>query len=184
MNTLSVNHDFLRRTVQEGAFCIDATAGNGHDTAFLCGLVGARGKVLALDIQEQAVINTRARLHEMGYDAIGTVVQDSHANLAQYAEPESVDCIVFNLGWLPGGDHSIFTRPDSTRQAIEAGLRLLKRGGVMTICIYYGGRSGYEERDAMLEYLKTLDDRQYTVLLSQFYNRKGDVPIPVFIWKE
>ena len=54
----------------------------------------------------------------------------------------------------------------------------------MTICIYYGGRSGYEERDAMLEYLKTLDDRQYTVLLSQFYNRKGDVPIPVFIWKE
>ena len=88
MNTLSVNHDFLRRTVQEGAFCIDATAGNGHDTAFLCGLVGESGKVLALDIQEQAVTNTRARLHEMGYDTVGTVVQDSHANLAQYAEPE------------------------------------------------------------------------------------------------
>lgn len=184
MNTLSVNHDFLRRTVQPGAFCVDATAGNGHDTAFLCGLVGETGHVLALDIQEQAVRNTRARLHEMGYDGIATVIQDSHANLGLYAETESVDCIVFNLGWLPGGDHSIFTRPDSTRQAIEAGLNLLKRGGVMTVCIYYGGRSGYEERDAMLDYLKTLDDQKYTVLLAQFYNRRGDVPIPVFIWKE
>lgn len=184
MNTLSVNHDFLRRTVQPGAFCIDATAGNGHDTAFLCELVGEHGRVLALDIQQQAVENTRARLNELGYDGIGTAVLDSHANLAQYAEPESVDCIVFNLGWLPGGDHSIFTRPDSTKRAIEAGLSLLRRGGVMTVCIYYGGRSGYEERDAMLEYFRTLDDKKYTVLLSQFYNRKGDVPIPVFIWKE
>ena len=87
-----------------------------RSSAFLCGLVGEHGKVLALDIQEQAVTNTRARLHEMGYDTVGTVVQDSHANLAQYAEPESVDCIVFNLGWLPGGDHSIFTRTARSRR--------------------------------------------------------------------
>ena len=40
MNTLSVVHDFLRRTVKPGALCIDATAGRGRDTALLCELAG------------------------------------------------------------------------------------------------------------------------------------------------
>ena len=32
-NTLGVVHEFLRRSVQPGAFCIDATAGKGRDAA-------------------------------------------------------------------------------------------------------------------------------------------------------
>ena len=38
MNTLSIVHDFLRRTVRPGSLCIDATAGKGRDTALLCEL--------------------------------------------------------------------------------------------------------------------------------------------------
>ena len=90
---------------------------------------------------------------------------------------------MFNLGWLPGGDHSIFTHADSTIAAIEAGLELLRDGGLMCISIYYGGASGYEERDALLEYVKTIDPKRYTVLTVQFSNRAGDPPIPVFVTK-
>ena len=54
----------------------------------------------------------------------------------------------------------------------------------MAISLYYGKENGYEERDAVLEYLKTVDDRTYTVLCCQWSNRRGEPPLPVFIWKE
>ncbi len=183
MNTLSLVHEHLKSWIYPGDFVIDATAGNGKDTEFLCGLVGQEGKVLAFDIQEQAVENTRQRLQEHGWSDVGEVVLDSHANMGKYAQENSVDCIVFNLGWLPGGDHTVFTHADSTIAAIEAGLKLLRKDGVMCVSIYYGGASGYEERDALLEYVKTIDPAQYTVLVTQFANRAGDPPIPVFIHK-
>ena len=58
MNTLTIVHDFLRRQVKPGAFCIDATAGKGRDTALLCRLTGEQGRVLAFDIQQDAVRQT------------------------------------------------------------------------------------------------------------------------------
>lgn len=51
---------------------------------------------------------------------------------------------------LPGGDPHIFTHADSSIEAVNAGLRLLKPGGVMALAIYYGGENGYGERDALL----------------------------------
>ncbi|MCI9272630.1 MAG: methyltransferase domain-containing protein [Clostridiales bacterium] len=184
LNTLGVAHRFLQEHVKPGSFCIDATAGKGRDAAFLCSLVGDGGKVLAFDIQRQAVDATRELLEKSGYSHIAQVILDSHSEMDRYAQSESVDAIVFNLGYLPGGDHRVFTTAETSIPAIEKGLRLLKPGGVMSVCIYYGKDSGYEEKDALMEYLKTIDDRQYTVLMAQFYNRPNDPPIPVLIWKE
>ena len=68
--------------------------------------------------------------------------------------------------------------------AIAAGLELLKPGGVMSLCIYHGRENGTAERDAILAWLPTVDNRRYTVIRGDFTNRTGDVPIPVFIIKE
>lgn len=182
MNTLDVVHDFLRRQVRPGAFCIDATAGKGRDTALLCRLVGAEGRVLAFDVQEDAIAQTRVLLDTEGLTA--QVVLDSHANMAQYAAPESVDCIVFNFGRLPGGDPKIFTTAASSLPAIDAGLSLLRPGGVMALALYYGKENGYDEKNAILEHLKSLNDRLFTVLACDWLNRKHDPPLPIFIWKE
>ena len=51
LNALGLSHQFMAAHISEGAFCIDATAGKGRDTLFLCGLVGESGRVLAMDIQ-------------------------------------------------------------------------------------------------------------------------------------
>ena len=182
LNTLSMVHEFLRRHVKEGALCIDATAGRGRDTALLCRLAGERGRVLSFDIQQSAVDQTKALLEQEGLSA--QVILDSHAHMERYAQAGMVDCVVFNFGRLPGGDPHIFTRAESSVAAIGAGLRLLRPGGVMAIALYYGKENGYEERDAVLEYLKTVDDRTYTVLCCQWSNRRGEPPLPVFIWKE
>lgn len=184
LNTLFLAHKFVSEHVKPGDFCIDATAGKGKDTAFLCELVKEGGRVLAFDIQPEAVAQTKALLAEKGYERIASVILDSHSHMAQYAEPESVSCIMFNFGWLPGGNHRIFTRPETSIPAIEAALHLLKPGGVLSLCIYYGGESGYEERDALLAYLATIDNQNYTVIVNTFHNRTGDPPIPVFVYKE
>ena len=176
-------HHFLKEHVHSGDFCIDATMGNGHDTTLLCQLVGEKGTVLAFDIQELAYKNTLKRLQEAGVSENYQLILDSHSHMNQYADADSVNCIVFNFGYLPGGDHNLSTKATSSITAIEQGLTLLKKSGFMSLCIYSGGDSGFEERDALLSYLKELDPKKYLVILSSYYNRPKNPPIPVLIWK-
>lgn len=176
-------HNFIREHVKSGDFCIDATAGNGNDTTLLAELVGQDGKVLAFDIQEQAILNTKERLEHAGLLERVQLICDSHTQMSQYAEEGRVSCIVFNFGYLPGGDHTLATRKETSVEAICESLKLLKKGGMVSLCIYSGGDTGFEERDAILEFVKQLDAKQYLVILSSYYNRPNNPPIPVMIWK-
>ena len=112
-------HEFLRLNVREGDICIDCTAGRGKDTAFLCELVGESGKVIALDIQPEAVESTKSLISERGFEGICSVYLDSHENVDSYAEAGTVSAIVFNFGWLPGGDHTKHTHTESSITALK-----------------------------------------------------------------
>lgn len=173
----------IRARVKPGDLCIDATMGNGHDTLFLGQLAGPSGQVLAFDIQQAALDATETLLDGQEGLAPISLFLDSHANMGNYAKPGTVSCIVFNLGYLPSGDHSIATHTESTIAALEQGLELLKTGGYISLCIYSGGDSGFEERDGVLEYLRGLDPKRFLVILSCYYNRPNDPPIPVGIYK-
>ena len=100
------------------------------------------------------------------------------------AEPESVDAVVFNFGYLPAAIIRFLLTPDTSIQAIQKALVLIKKHGVVCACIYHGGDTGYEERDRLLEYLATIDPKEYTVLVTDFRNRPGDPPIAVFILRD
>lgn len=173
-------HHFLREYIAEGDCCVDATCGNGNDTRFLCECVGSAGKVYAFDIQKCAVDATRRLLEEKGCLERAELICAGHEELDRYVERE-VSCIMFNFGYLPGGDHALGTKPETSLAAVERGLGFLKVGGIMSLCIYSGGDTGYEERDALLAYLKELDTRKWLVILNSFYNRRKDPPIPVFV---
>lgn len=173
----------LREHLREGALCIDATMGNGNDTEFLCRCAGRSGHVLAFDIQPSALENTGKKLRKSLSFCNYDLILDTHSHMAGYVQPDTVDCIMFNLGYLPGGDHTIMTRAETTIRAMEQGLQLLKTAGVMSVCIYSGGDSGFEERDAVLAWLKELDSNRYLVLVTQYYNRPNHPPVPVIIVK-
>lgn len=177
------NRIFLNDMIGEGGFCIDATAGGGNDTVFLAKKVGMSGKVIAMDIQQVALDKTAARLKKEGLEERVELVLDSHAKMLSYAQTNCADVIMFNFGYFPGGDHKVHTKAQSSIEAIQAGLQILKKDGAMSLCIYSGGDSGFEERNAILDYLKTLNPKQYLVILSEYYNRPNNPPIPVLVIK-
>lgn len=173
----------MKEHIQEGSLCIDATMGNGNDTEYMSRLAGTTGRVLAFDIQPEALMHTEERLKAADAAQNYQLILDSHSHMDKYAEADTADCIAFNLGYLPGGDHALATRSDTTIDALEQSLQILRKNGLLSICIYSGGDSGFEERDAVLAWLKTLDSRKYLVLVTQYYNRPNHPPIPVLVVK-
>ena len=183
-NALDISKGVITSRVSEGDICIDATAGRGNDTAFLCELVGESGKVTAFDIQSDAIESTRKLLEEKGLSDRAELVLDSHINMDKYADEGTVSCITFNFGWLPGGDHTVHTNKDTSLEAVAKALRLIKKGGLISMILYYGRDTGFEEKDALLEFVKTIDSDEYTVITAEFSNRPNCPPIPIFIIRE
>lgn len=176
-------HQILSVYIKEGDLVIDATAGKGKDTLFLSKMAGETGKVLAFDVQKEAIDISQALIKEEGFEKRVEFILDGHENMDCYAKEESAKVVLFNLGYLPGGDHSLATRKETTLEAIEKALKIVRSEGVVCVCIYSGGDTGYEEKEAVLEFVKGLPAREYDVIACPLINKKNDPPMPVFIRK-
>ena len=176
-------HSVLTASIEEGDFCIDATAGKGKDTLFLAGQVGESGRVLAFDIQKDAIEQAEKLIVENGCAARVNFVLSGHEHMDEYAEQDSAAVILFNLGYLPGGDHNLATKESTTLEAAEKGLSILKKQGVMCICIYSGGDSGFSEKEAVLCWAQNLPAKEYDVISCPFINKPNNPPLPLFIRK-
>jgi ubiquinone/menaquinone biosynthesis C-methylase UbiE len=152
-------HQALQRHLNEGDLAIDATAGNGHDTAAMARLVGRRGKVIAIDRQEDAVAITRNRISEAGLAHQVELVHAEHAEYLAALQADSaatVRAIVFNLGYLPGGDKRIRSHAATTTRAIESALALLCPGGLLCVTAYRAHPGGEAEAEAVASLMQSL----------------------------
>ena len=169
-----------------GCVIIDATCGNGHDTLALA--EAQPSKLYGFDIQQQAVDNTinllKANGHENRLDN-GTIsiICVSHSNMQKHVN-EPADLIVFNLGYLPGGDKSITTSADETIQAIQTSLNLLNKDGLLCITMYSGHAEGLAEKEMLLEMARELDTKVYHVAYTSFPNQKKSPPEILMITKK
>jgi SAM-dependent methyltransferase len=166
-----LSHLFMRRFVAMGDHVIDATCGNGHDTLFLAKLVGPSGRVWAFDIQREAVEATAGRLVEIAdFDAI-VLVHAGHETIVEHCIGP-VKAVVFNLGYLPGGNRTIVTQSESTLAGIEQSLDILEPGGVVIITLYPGHEGGQQECVALETRLSQLSPAGFHVW------RMGQVNVP------
>ncbi|WLR41172.1 class I SAM-dependent methyltransferase [Bacillus carboniphilus] len=176
----------LQIIVLKGDIVIDGTLGNGHDTLFLAKLVGVTGHVYGFDIQETALTNTKERLVSHNAYSQVSLFHSSHDQLSDHL-PESckekVSAAIFNLGYLPGGDKSIVTKPESTISAIEQLIPMLKPEGIIVLVIYHGHPEGKLERDELLNYVSTIDQQKAHVLKYQFVNQQNNAPFVIAIEK-
>lgn len=172
----------LQSAVGNGDIAVDATAGNGHDTLFLAELVGDDGFVYAFDVQKQAVDATLHRLLDHALEHRAIVLNDGHENVAKYVD-KPVSGAIFNLGYLPGSDHEVITRPNTTIQALKSLLQLLKIGGIVVLVIYHGHEGGKEERDEVIRFVSALPQKSIHVLRYEFLNQKNDPPFVIALEK-
>lgn len=167
--------DSLRRFLLPGDTVVDATMGNGHDTLMLCELVGESGHVHAFDVQAQAVENTRMRLEEAGVLERAELHLTGHEHMADYIK-EPVQAIMFNLGWLPGGNKEITTRWETTKIAVTSALKLLEVGGICIVCVYPGHEAGDYEREQLTKMFVALKPQDFNVLHHRFINAGPGAP--------
>lgn len=178
---LDIAKSFLNQAqINNDSVLADFTMGNGHDTLYLCSLV-PKGKVYAFDIQEQALVNTRARLDEAGVTCEAVLIHDSHSNAKKYIE-EEIDAGMFNLGYRPGGDKSVHTMRESTLPAVKDAISMLKKGGILVISVYPGHEEGRVEGEMLLEMLAEYDKKLYCVSHFHLVN-SPDAPFVIAVEK-
>lgn len=173
---------FITQVVRSGGTAIDATTGRGHDTQFLAGLVGSEGRVYAFDTQADALQSTSLLLEEAGLADRVTLIEDSHEEMKKYV-PGPADAVIFNLGYLPGGDHSCVTKPDTTVRALHTALDLLRPGGRIGLVIYTGHPGGAEECEAVEKAAACLDGAHFNVIKIVVLNRSAGAPVIIVIEK-
>ena len=177
--------DYLAAHLPHAALCIDATCGNGGDTAFLCGITAPEGKVVGFDVQEAAIASTRKHLEQLGVPAARYELHcQSHADLLQVVQPGTADAVMFNFGWLPGADHAVFSTAQSSIPALQAALEAVRPGGVVSAILYSGQVIGTDEKQTVLEYLRALPLKSFTVLVCDFANWAETAPLPCIILKK
>jgi len=169
-SVVEFSHQLISQAVHAGSVAVDATAGNGYDTLFLAQSVGASGKVFAFDIQEKAIAHTQRLLKAHGLENRVELICQGHEKIDEYV-PAKVHGIIFNLGYLPGGDQGVVTNPDTTVTALEKSIHLLTAGGVLAIAVYWGHPGGPEEKQAVENWVQKLSPRVFDVIKIDFPNK-------------
>lgn len=181
-HVVSWSHQLLAEVLCDGDCAIDLTAGNGCDTLMLAQKVGPSGQVLAFDLQTQALEQTRFRLEnaQVGVHrstdsttALAPGVNLMHGNHVHLRNWQGLTprAIIANLGYLPGGDKRLVTKPCTTVPALQAGCRLLLPGGRMIVVVYTGHSGGQHEAEAVESFFAGLPEIDFEVLRLAVINR-------------
>jgi SAM-dependent methyltransferase len=179
---VALSHLFMRSFLQKGDRAVDATCGNGGDTLLMAGLVGDSGRVWAFDIQQAAIDRTASRLADSGTAGRVELICAGHETLTTHV-PTGISLVLFNLGYLPGGDRATITRPECTVPALKMALERLKSGGVLAVTIYPGHDGGELERVAIDDWSARLDARSFHVWRMGQANTAPDAPYFMLIQK-
>ena len=162
---LAFSKKLLKEVIDKNSVVVDATAGNGNDTLFLAKT--SAKKVYAFDIQQLAIENTTMLIEEAELTDID----------------DKIRTVVFNLGYLPNADHEITTLAETTLSTIKKFLLHLEIGGRIVIVVYWGHENGKVEKEALLNELQNLDQKEVEVLVYQFINQKNNAPFIIAIEK-
>ncbi|MCB1792528.1 MAG: methyltransferase domain-containing protein [Gammaproteobacteria bacterium] len=164
----------VAEVVGSGDRVVDATVGNGHDTLFLARQVAPDGRVIGFDVQPAALDATLTRLREAGLDGVATLLASGHEHLHD-AVPAGwrgdVGAVMFNLGYLPGGDKTRITQAPTTLAALDQAAALLRAGGLLSLLVYRGHAGAADEAAAVASWVGDQAGR--------FETRRHDSPGPI-----
>jgi SAM-dependent methyltransferase len=182
------SHEIVGPRLRGGDVVVDATAGNGHDTLVLAERVLPGGRVFSFDLQADAVEQTRRAVvaHVPGY-AMPDEVTLFHAGHERMAELLPVEfrgrlrAVMFNLGYLPGGDKTIITKEPTSLAAIRMALDWLAEDGVLTVVIYPGHEGGRQEAGSVESLLGALPSMEFEAQRLGYLNFRPTTPFCIAV---
>ena len=179
-------HAYIRQGLYAGDIAIDATVGNGADLEFLCRAVAPGGRVYGFDIQAAALEKVRQQLAGQGLIKVARLFLAGHEEMADHiadSDHGQATAIMFNLGYLPGGDHMITTTAETTLAALADSIRLLAPGGRLSVLCYRGHPGGKEETRQVRAWSTELPQAFYTVNTTMSASPGPDTPLLVTVNK-
>lgn len=182
-NSIQLAHCLLKDRLKEAKIIIDATAGNGNDTLFLAQNALKEAKLYVFDIQKQAILNTKELLIKNNLTLTNIeLIHDSHEKFDEYISSK-IDIAIFNLGYLPGGNHEFTTKNDITLKTIDKMLNKLNINGHIAIVMYPGHEEGLKEYQAIKLFVKDLPKKAFTVGWYKMINHNLNAPALCWIEK-
>lgn len=179
ISLVNTAHDLIRDILHPGDIAIDATVGNGHDTLFLAEQIAPSGRVYGFDIQQAAIDSTREKFRQTQLSDCLTLLHASHADMNEKIPAHhhgKIKAIMFNLGYLPGGNKSVITLTDSTLTALTVAARILTGNGIITLLAYPGHHGGDLETDQVKNWCEQLDTKQFAVSTIYSTEHKDSAP--------
>lgn len=178
---LDLAHLYWKNIIYPGDCVLDATCGNGHDTLVLARLLlnscstDLTSTLHAIDVQQGALDATRSLLNSALPSSAMIHLKfhhRCHSLLPEEIPPDSLRLIVYNLGYLPGGNKQQTTSTTTTLNSLRAALLLLKKGGCISVTAYPGHPEGKNEEEKLLQFCATLPPQEWSACHHRFCNRK------------
>lgn len=119
--------------------------------------------------------------HKAWPGACRVVNRIAHASAQEHVR--SANFVCFNLGFLPGGERSIITRPASTIAALRAAVDILQPQGLISMLCYLGHSGGMEEYEAVRHFAMQMHPGKVYVLEQRILNRPLS-PVLILFWKK
>lgn len=169
-DVVRLSHSIFQETIVPGDVVVDATCGNGKDSAEMARLLQGQGRLIAYDVQEKALEQAREFCSRVLSPEEFSVIEFKHCS-HEYIEEVGVKVFHYNLGYLPGGDKHITTLEKGTKASLVKALTQLAPGGVITVVCYPGHEEGERERVALEQLCKGLDPKLWEVGYFYIMNR-------------
>lgn len=176
-------HSIIKPHLFAGAVCADMTAGRGRDSLFMLKNTEPDGIVYAFDIQKEAVRLTSELLKKHGISQCRyKVLKRCHSETASIL-PSPPDIIIYNLGYLPGGDKTKTTLAPTTIKSIKQSCGIVNPGGIISIAIYKGHPEGMTECENIKKFAQTLNTKTYKCVSMTYLNAEATAPEYLLIQK-
>ncbi|NGX53432.1 MAG: 2-phytyl-1,4-naphtoquinone methyltransferase [Chlamydiae bacterium] len=171
MRITSLAHEQWSKIVSPGDTVIDATCGNGQDMLALAQLLNGQGELIGYDIQKEALQKSEERLKKSLTPDQLQIITFRHQSHETFLE-KSAKLIVYNLGYLPGGDKSLTTQTVTTLQSLQSACGVIIPGGTISVMCYVGHEEGKREEEAVREFVQTLPSDRWCCTHHRIINRQ------------
>jgi hypothetical protein len=95
----------------------------------------------------------------------------------------AVDIVLFNLGYLPSGDHALHTKSEITVKAVKICLNKIAKNGIIMIAAYPGTEAGAQEEQRVHDFLKGIPQRTFDVSTWRPVNQVHCPPVLYIVQK-